>query len=153
MDGGADAARAELNQMEQRRFNQSKPIPEHIKHTALECRLVCTEKRDGTKKARLVAKDLKARRKLPAIDTYAAVPAMYGFKLLIAAADGKTDIISTTDFKVAYLQSENRTDETTWVLIKYRCPFTGEWVYKWIMGEIYGGQKAGSTFLVAVWTV
>ncbi|OUT61652.1 MAG: hypothetical protein CBB71_04060 [Rhodopirellula sp. TMED11] len=146
MDGGTDAVKTELDQMSERRFNNTKPIPAHIKHTALECRIICTQKRDGRMKARLVAKDLKARRKLPATSTYAAVPAMYGFKLLIAAADGKTDIVSTTDFTVAYLQSENRDDHTTWVLIKYRCPFTNQWIYTWIMGEIYGGQKAGKTW-------
>ena len=64
-------------------------------------------------------------------------------RLLIAAADGSNNVVSTTDYKVAYLQSPNRTDPTTWVLCKYRCPDTGEWVYVWLMGEIYGGQEAG----------
>ena len=109
----------------------------------MECRIVCTQKRDGTMKARLVLKDLKTKRKLPDIQTYAAVPSHSAMRLLIAAADGSVNIVSTTDFKVAYLQSPNRADPTTWVLCKYRCPTTGEWKYVWLMGEIYGGQEAG----------
>ena len=64
-------------------------------------------------------------------------------RLLIAAADGSTNVVSTTDYKVAYLQSPNRTDSTTWLLSKYKSPTNGEWKYVWLMGEIYGGQEAG----------
>ena len=129
MEGGPEAIDRELGQMKERRFNTDKPIPNHLKHTALECRLICTQKRDGTMKVRLVAKDLKSRRKLPATSTYAAVPAMYGVKMLVAAADGNIDIISTTDFITAYLQSPNKKDPTTWILVWYRDPYTGEKVY------------------------
>ena len=146
MEGGPEAVSKEIKAMEERRFNKDKPIPQHIKHTALECRIICTQKRDGRMKARLVAKDLKSRRKLPETSTYAAVPAMYGFRLIIAAADARVNIISTTDFDVAYLQTENRSDHTTWVLIKYRDPHTNEWVYVWIMGVIYGEQPAGKSW-------
>ena len=68
---------------------------------------------------------------------------MYGFRLIVAAADPRVNIISTTDFDVAYLQTENRIDPTTWVLIWYRNPHTGEREYTWIMGCIYGEQPAG----------
>ena len=71
------------------------------------------------------------------------MPSHSAMRLLIAAADGSNHVVSTTDYKVAYLQSPNQTDPTTWVLCKYRCPDTGEWVYVWLMGEIYGGQEAG----------
>ena len=54
----------------------------------MECRIVCTQKRDGSMKARLVLKDLKVKRKLPDIKTYAAVPSHSAMRLLIAAADG-----------------------------------------------------------------
>ena len=67
-------------------------------------------------KARLVLKDLKVKRKLPDIRTYAAVPSHSAMRLLIAAADGSNNVVSTTDYKVAYLQSPNRADPTTWVL-------------------------------------
>ena len=88
-------------------------------------------------------KDLKVKRKLPDTQTYAAVPSHSAMRLLIAAADGSTNVVSTTDYKVAYLQSPNRTDSTTWLLSKYKSPTTGEWKYVWLMGEIYGGQEAG----------
>ena len=138
MPGGPEAVYKELQEMTKRRFNTEKPIPQHLKRTAMECRIVCTQKRDGSMKARLVLKDLKVKRKLPDIKTYAAVPSHSAMRLLIAAADGSNHVVSTTDYKVAYLQSPNRTDPTTWVLCKYRCPDTDEWVYVWLMGEIYG---------------
>ena len=94
-------------------------------------------------KCRLVAKDLKSKRKLPETSTYAAVPAMYGFRLMIAAANGAVHIISTTDFNVAYLQTENRKDETTWVLISYFDPRSHKKEYCYLMGVIYGEQPAG----------
>ena len=143
MEGGPEAVSKELTEMESRRFNYTKPVPEHLKKTALPCRLICTQKRDGRLKCRLVAKDLKSKRKLPETATYAAVPAMYGFRLMIAAADGKRHIISTTDFNVAYLQTENRDDDTTWVLISFFDPRSHKKVYCWLMGVIYGEQPAG----------
>ena len=68
-------------------------------------------------KARLVAKDLASRRKVPAIESYAVVPPAHGVRLILAQADG-ANIISTTDYKVAYLQSPNK-EEIHWVWIKY----------------------------------
>merc|ERR1712091_106167 len=38
MEGGKEAIQIELDQMTARRFNTEKPIPEHLKKTALECR-------------------------------------------------------------------------------------------------------------------
>ena len=54
-EGGLEAAEKELMEMKERRFNTTKPIPDRIKHTALECRIICTRKRCGKMKARLVA--------------------------------------------------------------------------------------------------
>ena len=70
------------------------------------------------------------------------MPPAHGVRLILAQADGAKDIISTTDYKVAYLQSPNK-DEIHWVWIKYRHPVSGNWVYTRIMGDIYGGQTAG----------
>ena len=145
MPGGPEAVYKELQEMTKRRFNTEKPIPQHLKRTAMECRIVCTQKRDGSMKARLVLKDLKVKRKLPDIKTYAAVPSHSAMRLLIAAADGSNNVVSTTDYKVAYLQSPNRTDPTTWVLCKYRCPDTDEWVYVWLMGRHQGRMDSIAT--------
>ena len=146
MPGGPEAVKKELDEMHKRRFNTEKAVPQHLKRSAMECRILCTMKRDGTMKARLVLKDLKAKRKLPDIQTYAAVPSHTAMRLLIAAADGAVNIVSTTDYKVAYLQSPNRADPTTWLLVKYKDPKSGEWIYLWLMGDIYGGQTAGLTW-------
>ena len=47
MPGGPEAVYKELQEMTKRRFNTEKPIPQHLKRTAMECRIVCTQKRDG----------------------------------------------------------------------------------------------------------
>ena len=56
LPGGQEAIEKELNEMRRRRFNDDEDIPEYLKWSALECRIICTTKRDGTMKARLVAK-------------------------------------------------------------------------------------------------
>ena len=63
------------------------------KKAALECRFSITRKRvtpeqaekgikKGTLKARLVAKDLKTKRKLPEEETYAGVPGQEAWRLI-----------------------------------------------------------------------
>ena len=49
---GKEAIEKELNEMRRRRFNDDEDIPEYLKRSALECRIICTTKRDGTMKAR-----------------------------------------------------------------------------------------------------
>ena len=142
---GVKAINKELTEMTTRRFDFNRPVPEHLKKTAMEARLVCNHKRDLSAKARLVIKDLKRRRQVDARKTYAAVPGQYGIRLLVAATNKKGHIKSTTDLVTAYLQSEEW-DEGSWMLIKYRDPFTEEWVYVWLRGEVYGLQTAGSSW-------
>ena len=144
-DEGTKAVNKELGEMTTRRFDTTKPIPEHLKKTAMEARLVCNHKRDLSAKARLVIKDLKRKRQVDARKTYAAVPGQYGIRLLVAATNKRGHIKSTTDLVTAYLQSEEW-DKGSYMLIKYRDPFTGEWVYVWLKGEVYGLQTAGSSW-------
>ena len=73
-EAGKEAWLRELREMTSRRLDFNKPIPENLKKSAMEARVVCIYKRDQTAKARLVMKDLKARRKLDPIKTYAAAP-------------------------------------------------------------------------------
>ena len=87
-----------------------------------------------TAKARLVMKDLKARRKLDPIQTCAAVPQLYGIRLMLALTNQLRYIKSTCDLVTAYLQQEEW-DQGSWMLIKWRDPFTNEWVYAWLRGE------------------
>ena len=54
------------------------------------------------------------------------MPAFFCFRLMIAWADGKQHIVSTTNFDVAYHQTENRDDHTTWVLISFKNPISGK---------------------------
>ena len=133
----------ELREMTSRRLDFNKPIPENLKKSAMEARVVCIYKRDQTAKARLVMKDLKARRKLDPIKTYAAVPPLYGIRLMLALTNRQKYIKSTCDLVTAYLQQEEW-DKGSWMLIKWKDPFTNEWVHAWLRGETYGLQTAGS---------
>ena len=71
---GTKAVQKELTEMTTRRFDFSRPVPEHLKKTDMEARLVCNHKRDLSAKARLVIKDLKRKGQVDARNTYAAVP-------------------------------------------------------------------------------
>ena len=62
---------------------------------------------------------------------------------MLAMTNDKKYIKSTSDLVTAYLQQEEW-DEASWMLIKWRDPFTGEWIYAWLRGETYGLQTAGS---------
>ena len=142
-EAGKEAWARELREMTARRLDFDKPVPEHLKKAAMEARVVCTYKRDMTAKARLVMKDLKARRKLDPIKTYAAVPPLYGIRLMLALTNQLRYIKSTCDLVTAYLQQEEW-EQGSWMLVKWRDPFTNEWVFAWLRGETYGLQTAGS---------
>ena len=92
----------------------------------------------GAAKARPVAQDLKILHKQDAKETYAKTPTVSGARLMIASCDTKAgNQLSSGDFVVAYLQSHKFTSGKL-VLIVYRNPFTGELVYEWLTGVIYG---------------
>lgn len=121
------------------------------KKAALECRFSITRKRvtpeqaekgitKGTLKARLVAKDLKTKRKLPEEETYAGVPGQEAWRLIIAGYEHGEHFISSTDFDTAYLQTP---ENGKLILIKRRCPITGKWIYENCTGVIYGMQDGG----------
>ena len=42
LPGGKEAIDKELNEMRRRRFNDDEDIPEYLKRSALECRIICT---------------------------------------------------------------------------------------------------------------
>ena len=157
----------EIEQMTKRRFvrpgdeaaklPQYKPVEQLTsgeKKKALRCRLVFNRKRVelgeqtgkgteqqtdevGPAKARLVAQDLKILHKLAPEETYAATPSTDGFRLMLASCRiDEGHEVSSTDFDVAYLQSRPWLNKL--VLIVYKNPFTGEDVYEWLSGVIYG---------------
>ena len=153
----------EIAQMAKRRFvrpdsedaksHMYKPIDqltEQEKRKALPCRLAYTRKRlalddseskQGTAKARLIAKDLKVINKRDPRETYAATPSVDGFRLMVASCNvDQGDELSSTDFETAYLQSTKWKDGRL-VLIVYKDPFTDELVYEWLSGVIYGMQS------------
>jgi hypothetical protein len=126
-------------------------LTETQKRTALELRFAITRKRvtpeqaaqgitKGTLKARLVAKDLKSKRKLPEEQTFAGVPGMEAWRLIIASYEHGKHHISTTDFDTAYLQTPPNGKV---LLTKRRCPITGKWIYENCHGVIYGMQDGG----------
>lgn len=131
---------------------------EQEKKAALELRFTMTRKRpteddiragkvNGRLKARLVAKDLKCIHQMPEEQTYAPVPELMAFRLLMAAFDSSEDRISTTDFDTAYLQVP---PDGTKMRGKYRDPWTGEWIYVMILGIVYGLQIGGAKWLETI---
>jgi len=93
----------------------------------------------GTLKARLVAKDLKAINKLPEEETFAGVPELQAVRLVLASTNIKKQLLSTTDFDTAYLQTpEDKRDK--WIVCKRWCPYTHAWIYEYCTGNIYGKQ-------------
>ena len=130
---------------------EEKTLTSAQKQAALECRFSITRKRvtpeqaekginRGTLKARLVAKDLKVKRKLPEEETYAGVPGQEAWRLIIASYEHGKHRISSTDFDTAYLQTP---ENGKLILIKRRCPINGRWIYELCTGVIYGMQTGG----------
>lgn len=137
----------ELQQMQQRRFlpTDSNSLSADEKKKALACRIVVTlkhpESDDWSIKCRLVAKDLKCKRKVDPVESYAGVPSLKAFRMLLAACGHKR--ISTADLVTAYLQQDDF-DEGKKLLIKFWHPVKQEWVYVYIRGWIYGCIPAGA---------
>ena len=135
----------ELGEMEKRRFmpDGERVITEDDMLNALACRLVITEKEDGSMKVRLVAKDLKCKRFVDTADSYAGVPAIKVVRMLLAARAG--DLVSSADLVTSYLQADNF-DNGESLLLKFWNPLLKEWVYKWSRGYIYGCITAGAAW-------
>ena len=154
----------EIQQMIDRRFvregtkkaNKKGFIPAHKltetqKAGAKKCRMSYTQKRPtpeekeqglvGKYKARLVCMDLKVIHTLPKEVTYSPTPTAESFRLVVASVDvNKGDNLSATDFDTAFLQAQEWADDRL-LLICYLDEFTGEWMYEWIDGVIYGMQE------------
>ena len=147
----------EMGEMEKKRFVKCPEPTASEKAKALEARFVLTlkdaDKMDWSMKARLVGKDIKAKRYVDPTDSYAPVPPLKLFRMLIAAAGGKR--ISSADLITAYLQAHGFLNEADFIWIKFWHPIYGIWLYKKISGYIYGcieaGQIWGRTF--ADWMV
>ena len=135
----------ELGEMEKRRFmpDGERAITEDDMRNALACRLVITEKEDGSMKVRLVAKDLKCKRFVDTADSYAGVPSIKVVRMLLAARAG--DLISSADLITSYLQADDF-DSGESLLLKFWNPLLKEWVYKWSRGYIYGCITAGAAW-------
>ena len=97
---------------------------------------------EGDFKARLVAMDIKSKRLVDPDKCYAPVPGIMGFRFLLSTCDPDEDVISTTDFVTAYLQADGW-PEDQWILVCFEDPSTGETVYFWLTGPVYGGQESG----------
>ena len=147
-----EARDKEMDQMKKRRltFAPKDKLTQKQMRSALRARMVYVDKRPtqiqldqglpGRRKGRLVAMDLKHFRLLPHEMRYAPTPSLSGFRLMVAAFNSDTDVASSTDFDVAFLQS----DGDRVVLIVVKDPETGEDEYYWCEGAIYGMQDAAA---------
>ena len=147
----------EMGEMDKKRFVKCPEPTGSEKAKELEARFVLrlkdADKMEWSMKARLVGKDLKAKRYCDPTDSYAPVPPLKLFRMLIASAGGKR--VSSADLITAYLQANGFMSEDEFIWIKFWHPIYGIWMYKKISGYIYGcieaGQIWGRTF--ADWMV
>ena len=136
----------ELGEMDRRRFmteEEAGAISELQQLHALGCRFVVTVKEDGTVKVRLVAKDLKCKRFVDTSESYAGVPSLKAFRLILAARAGYH--LSSADLITSYLQADDFADGE-YIVLKFWHPIKEEWVYVKSRGYIYGCIPAGAAW-------
>ena len=136
----------ELGEMDRRRFmaeEEACAVSELQQLHALGCRFVVTVKEDGTVKVRLVAKDLKCKRFVDTSESYAGVPSLKAFRLILAARAGYH--LSSADLITSYLQADDFADGE-YIVLKYWHPIKEEWVYVKSRGYIYGCIPAGAAW-------
>ena len=73
------------------------------------------------------------------------VPDKEGLRLIVACADLAVETVSSGDFKVAYLQSDEHPIGAEEIAV-LRDPETMEIRFYYMDGEIYGKQPAGKRF-------
>ena len=62
--------------------------------------------------------------------------------LLNTSVDTETEEVCTIDFTTAYLQADGWA-RSEWMLVRLKCPRTGEITWYWMTGPIYGLQTGG----------
>ena len=135
----------ELGEMAKKAFMLDGAVPTQAEMDgALEGRMVLTIKDADSfnwfMKARLVAKDIKSKRWCDPAESYAAVPSLKAFRLLMAASGSKH--VSTADLITAYLQQDKFKDGK-WIWLKFTNPITKQVEYRKLSKFIYGCQEAG----------
>ena len=135
----------EMAGMLQRRFVPVKAdqLTAKQKKKALRCRYSITKKRATVTKARIVAMDLKCLHKVDPIYTHAGVPTLGATRLMMADTDLSKHRISTTDFDQAFLQADGW-EGKDWILVSVVDLFSGETLYFWCTGCVYGQQISGA---------
>ena len=134
----------ELGEMDRRRFmteQQAGVVSELEQLHALGCRFVITVKDDGSVKVRLVAKDLKCKRYVDTSESYAGVPSLKAFRLILAARAGYH--LSSADLITSYLQADDFADGK-YIVLKFWHPIKEQWIYVKSRGYIYGCIPAGA---------
>ena len=99
----------------------------------------------GDYKDRIVCCDVKADNQADAVDVHMGVPDKEGLRLIVACADLAVETVSSGDFKVAYLQSDEHPIGAEEIAV-LRDPETMEIRFYYMDGEIYGKQPAGKKF-------
>ena len=118
-------------------------VSEPVCVTGLCYRFVITVKEDGTVKVRLVAKDLTCKRFVDTSESYAGVPSLKAFRLILAARAGYH--LSSANLITSYLQTDDF-DDGEYTVLKFWHPIKEQWIYVQSRGYIYGYIPAG-----AVW--
>jgi hypothetical protein len=124
---------------------ETHPDYEEAKQTACGGRIIGTEKRNGTVKARAVKQGFKED--LPTADGpdfnyYSHVARLSSARTLLLRASRGNRRIAVKDIRTAFLQSHKYPADATKKYIKFKHPITGELMYFRQMGPIYGENSA-----------
>ena len=155
-DEALAADERELTSMFRLRLRVAKPeelteYSEKQLKTCLEMRIAHTRKRPtpekelagllGALKSRMVAKDLKVWNKESIADTYAAVPGMIAWRLVIASINLRMRKQSATDYDVAFLQGYTYKEVgMSEVLVRWFDYRKHVWMFGFLEGPAYGQQ-------------
>ena len=126
-------------------ITETHPDYEEAKQTACGGRIIGTEKRNGTVKARAVKQGFKED--LPTADGpdfnyYSHVARLSSARTLLLRASRGNRRIAVKDIRTAFLQSHKYPADATKKYIKFKHPITGELMYFRQMGPIYGENSA-----------
>ena len=104
-----------------------------------------TANEGGDYKDRIVCCDVKTASQADAVDIHIGVPDKEGLRLIVACADLEVEIVSSGDFKVAYLQGEEHPIGAEELAV-LRDPETLEIKFYYMDGERYGKQPTSKRF-------
>ena len=134
----------EFNQVKNRRLEQITDIDkiQEIKNDALPLRMILETKRDGRKKGRLVAIGFKEPKHWDIKSNSSPVASINIIRALLYKAGLNTDVYSSIDISVAFLQSNPYDEDAPKRYVVYKPHRYAAPRYYLLKGSIYGQRSA-----------